>query len=652
MAASALAALSCTKEVNDQTAPEKEQVTMSFDATIGAPTKVEIGSSATEDGVTTHKLNWSVGDKIKVYANDASNNEGVEFTTDITTPSATATFTGTIDADDTYYAFYPSSAGAKWYKSSSNFGFTIPASQKPNGIASGFAIAQADNNGLLFEHVTGFVKFTIPDEYDGKIAGVTFAGNSEEVLAGYVKVFPNDASQNEFSYDNSKYTEVNLLPASGGAFSAGTYYIAVYPTEFEQGITMTFTNTDGATAIKTSDKSAEIVAGGILNVKTITGLSFVSAKAQELPWNEEFSGDDVLSNYVTTGTVSVAANDNYATGTMPELYLNGTASFSANIDVKNASRNLTLTYKTNKSSLILSASEGVTPKKQTTGDEKTYLYHITLADNVEQMVLTWTSSVNSRLDDIMLVEGTISFQTLTFDKTSVAATIGEDFTEPVLSGAKTTVSYSSSDPSVATVNATTGEVSLVSDGETVITATAVGTSQYYEAAASYTLTVSPAPTGNEKYYVKVTSAPTDWSGTYLIVVEHDVNKALSGISTTNTKYGQGESVIINSGKIEAKPELVGYEVIISKASDGQGYKFSFKSSLLSWSSGNSLTVAATESNNSRWTISLESGKLYVYNCKDTARQLLWNKNSPRFACYTGKESDGAYYYPNLYKKDI
>ena len=87
---------------------------MSFDATIGTPTKVEIASSETVDGVTTHKLNWSVGDKIRVYSDNSSGVDGVEFTTDISEPSATASFEGTIDAADAYYAFYPSSAKATW----------------------------------------------------------------------------------------------------------------------------------------------------------------------------------------------------------------------------------------------------------------------------------------------------------------------------------------------------------------------------------------------------------------------------------------------------------------------------------------------------------------------------------------------------------
>ena len=50
MAVLSVAALSCTKDVNNQPAPEKEQVAMSFDATIGTPTKVEIASSETAEG--------------------------------------------------------------------------------------------------------------------------------------------------------------------------------------------------------------------------------------------------------------------------------------------------------------------------------------------------------------------------------------------------------------------------------------------------------------------------------------------------------------------------------------------------------------------------------------------------------------------------
>ena len=55
------------------------------------------------------------------------------------------------------------------------------------------------------------------------------------------------------------------------------------------------------------------------------------------------------------------------------------------------------------------------------------------------------------------------------------------------------VTYSSSDTNVATVNNTTGEVTIVGVGKTTITATAAATQNYKEGTASYTLTVNKAP---------------------------------------------------------------------------------------------------------------------------------------------------------------
>lgn len=60
---------------------------------------------------------------------------------------------------------------------------------------------------------------------------------------------------------------------------------------------------------------------------------------------------------------------------------------------------------------------------------------------------------------------------------------------PVLTGNKTTVTYSSGDTSVATVDASTGVVTARGTGTTVITATAAGADGYQAATASYTLSI-------------------------------------------------------------------------------------------------------------------------------------------------------------------
>ena len=86
---------------------------------------------------------------------------------------------------------------------------------------------------------------------------------------------------------------------------------------------------------------------------------------------------------------------------------------------------------------------------------------------------------------------------LKFSTTTASAIVGQDFIEPSLSGEISGVVYSSSNTAVATVDATTGEVTLVAAGETTITATAEADATYKAGEASYTLTVSAAQGGGD-----------------------------------------------------------------------------------------------------------------------------------------------------------
>ncbi|MBP5345712.1 MAG: Ig-like domain-containing protein [Bacteroidales bacterium] len=80
--------------------------------------------------------------------------------------------------------------------------------------------------------------------------------------------------------------------------------------------------------------------------------------------------------------------------------------------------------------------------------------------------------------------------TLSFAKDSYTAIIGQDFTAPVLTNSdNVAITYSSSDETVAQVDATSGSVTVVGIGETVITATFEGNDDYKATSASYTLTV-------------------------------------------------------------------------------------------------------------------------------------------------------------------
>jgi len=110
----------------------------------------------------------------------------------------------------------------------------------------------------------------------------------------------------------------------------------------------------------------------------------------------------------------------------------------------------------------------------------------------------WTTAYTSNNDapgsDIKTVQiyTNRAPQSISFSAASVDYDMDEggEFVEPVLSDAIGEVTYSSSNPSVATVDASTGEVTVLKVGSTVITAVAAGNDEYQAASASYTIFVT------------------------------------------------------------------------------------------------------------------------------------------------------------------
>ena len=79
--------------------------------------------------------------------------------------------------------------------------------------------------------------------------------------------------------------------------------------------------------------------------------------------------------------------------------------------------------------------------------------------------------------------------------------VGQTFTQAVHTESTGVVSYLSTNSSVATVNATTGEVTALSTGETMIVATIAASGEYTAASAAYTVTVESANMHNGYEYV-------------------------------------------------------------------------------------------------------------------------------------------------------
>lgn len=82
--------------------------------------------------------------------------------------------------------------------------------------------------------------------------------------------------------------------------------------------------------------------------------------------------------------------------------------------------------------------------------------------------------------------------TVAFESDTASATMGQEFESPVATTtpAGLALTYSSSNEEVATVNESTGVVTLVGEGEAVITASFAGNDSYNSGSDSYTLTVA------------------------------------------------------------------------------------------------------------------------------------------------------------------
>ena len=142
--------------------------------------------------------------------------------------------------------------------------------------------------------------------------------------------------------------------------------------------------------------------------------------------------------------------------------------------------------------------------------------------------------------------------TLAFSATTATVTLGEEITEPTLTTTPEglAVTYTSSKPSVATVDTATGEVTIAATGTTTITATFAGNDEYNSGSAAYTLTVKAEATDDENsadnpYTVAEAQALFDNDELPSDFVY--VKGIVSTVSEVSTQYGNATYYISDDG---------------------------------------------------------------------------------------------------------
>ena len=137
-------------------------------------------------------------------------------------------------------------------------------------------------------------------------------------------------------------------------------------------------------------------------------------------------------------------------------------------------------------------------------------------------------------------------------------------------------------------------------------------------------------------YEKVTSAPDDWSGTYLLGATYtggsdDAKKGTFVFSGFGATTGDRTALVPGS------TEYVDYEIVIAK--DGDHYTIyhtnSSKYFALASNDNHLDNSASVTGNNQKWDID-EDG--VITSCAFTTRSIRYNGSSPRFATYTSGQT--------------
>lgn len=396
-------------------------------------------------------------------------------------------------------------------------------------------------------------------------------------------------------------------------------------------------------------------------------------------WSEDFTGyadgTDVADVQNPAAVYSSGDNGQYtklwndarAGGEAPELLVPNTernSYFQAVVTLGGAYGELTLTFNANNKNLSLTTTTtGVTIGSFTYDTtNKIYTFPITVAEGVSEMTLKWetTNKSNTRVDNFLLVkpvEQELIPVQLAFSATEVSATMGEAFTAPTLvitpSDAQIAVNYSSDNTAVATVNATTGKVTLMGAGEANIIASFEGDDTYMEAEdAAYLLTVSEAqvtPVVGEGIYAKITSTDDLEDGKNYLLVYETGQRAYAGY---DNNWGLATDVTIDDSTIdlnsEANAEASVHVLVLEQTSDNYWTIKDGNAYLALTSNKNTITTqTSATAAGTKWSITFDDGKAHINNVAHSNYYLQYNKTAgqEKFRCYTGTQE-----YPALYKE--
>lgn len=243
---------------------------------------------------------------------------------------------------------------------------------------------------------------------------------------------------------------------------------------------------------------------------------------------------------------------------------------------------------------------------------------------------------------------------LSFNASSYSMNVGGALTVSATTTSDAAITYSSSDPEVAAVEATTGAVIAKKEGKVIITANVAATETYAAASATCELTVvdpnKPAEVVTPMSFKEVTSADQLIEGGQYIIVCKGQKMAM----TTINKKGSSVAIEIDEdGSIKSVPnEVTVYTMSTALVNNEGSYNFvdaDGKKLGITSATGTDITISATSTKDTKFDWVLDSSKRLV--CKantDGKRALLFNGS--QFGHYaTSNLGSSGYYTVQLYR---
>lgn len=235
---------------------------------------------------------WSADDRIAVFENGAGTAYQI---LDSYVGKSSGEFSlveglttgGLTDAADVTVAAYPFDEGLNMFAVSEDTyevsGLAFPAEQTytPGSFADlsfpMVAVTSAGSRNLSFKNVGGVLKLSLTGDYD--VSSITLAGNSGELLSGTSSVTVGKDGIPSVQMDpETSGKEVTLLCDPAVQLDTETptdFYISIPPTDFEAGFTVTITNSEGASIIKSTSKRNNVGRSMILVMPGLSDDSLV-----------------------------------------------------------------------------------------------------------------------------------------------------------------------------------------------------------------------------------------------------------------------------------------------------------------------------------------------------------------------------------------